>query len=200
MNLPATLNFDNSNPDAIFVFGGLIKLVEIYPNTGQIKGVPKNPRYILEKGVEDLQNSIKDDPGYLMAHPLVLFPYAGAYVAIEGNMRREACVANGMIEVPALVLNPKTPVEKLIAYIMKGNISYGKFDYDILANEYVIEDLNYWGMELPEIEVEPQAEPETDREPEVTITLKFRGHIDKFDLIKDRIETIIMDYPMIDLK
>lgn len=201
MNLPATLNFKNDNPDAIFIFGGLIDVVKIWPNTGQVKGLPKNPRYILDKGVEDLDNSLREDPEYLIAHPLVLFPYADAYVAIEGNMRRESCVNLGIKQVPALVLNPKTPIKKLIAYMIKGNVGYGKWDYDILANEFELPDLAHYGLELPEVIVSDDTEKdETIKDPDAQITIVFKGNLDKFDIIKERIESLIMDYPMISIK
>jgi len=200
-NLPATLNFKNDDPNAVFIFGGLIDLVEIWPNTGQIPGVPKNPRYILEKGVDDLDNSIKEDPEYLIAHPLVLFPYAGAYVAIEGNMRRESCVNNGLKKVPALVLNPNTTPQKLIAYMIKGNIGYGKWDYDILANEYELPDLLHYGLELPELPpMDTEPEPDRHSDPDAKITITFEGNLDKFDYVLEKVKILTAEFDSVIVK
>nr|GFB36020.1 hypothetical protein [Tanacetum cinerariifolium] len=189
------LNIDKSG---IFIEAGLIDLVLIWPNTGQLEsiGVPANPRYILEKGSTDLDNSIKDDPGYLLAHPLVVFPHAGNYILIEGNMRRQSCVNNGMKQAPCLVLHPDTPSEKLITYMLKGNISYGKWDYDLLNNHFSIDHLSYVGLELPEINLDDHPsmsdnEDNSAADPEAKLTLHFKGNLGEYDNIKKEIEKLI---------
>lgn len=68
----------------------LIPTVEIWPNTGQIPGLPKNPRLIRDERHEALVKSIQDDPEMLDLRECIVFPYAAAYVAIAGNMRLAA--------------------------------------------------------------------------------------------------------------
>jgi len=39
-------------------------------------------------------------------------------------------------------------------FIVKDNVSFGEWDFDILANEWDADLLNDWGMEVPEFEVD----------------------------------------------
>jgi len=68
----------------------LIKTVDIWPNIGQINGLPKNPRFIRDERYEALVKSIKDDPDMLELRECIVIPYAGIYVALAGNMRHKA--------------------------------------------------------------------------------------------------------------
>jgi len=65
----------------------LIPTVEIWPNTGQIKGLPANPRFIRDERSEALFRSIVDDPDMLELRECIVISYADAYVALAGNMR-----------------------------------------------------------------------------------------------------------------
>ncbi|WP_256013140.1 hypothetical protein [Desertivirga xinjiangensis] len=70
----------------------LIKTVDIWPNEGQISGLPKNPRFIKDERFEKLVKSIIDAPEMLALRELLVTPYANAYVAIAGNMRLRASI------------------------------------------------------------------------------------------------------------
>jgi len=65
----------------------LIPTVEIWPNTGQINGLPANPRFIRDERGDALFKSIQDDPEMLDLRECIVYPYADAFVAIAGNMR-----------------------------------------------------------------------------------------------------------------
>jgi len=69
-----------------------IKTVDIWPNEGQISGLPKNPRFIKDERFLKLVKSIIDAPEMLRLRELLITPYAEKYVAIGGNMRLRACV------------------------------------------------------------------------------------------------------------
>lgn len=77
-----------------------IPTVDIWPNTGQIPGLPQNPRFIRDERYEKLVKSIKDDPEMLGLRECIVYPYAGGYIAIAGNMRLRATIeVQGMDEV-----------------------------------------------------------------------------------------------------
>ena len=76
------------------------------------------------------------------------YPFEGKYVVIGGNMRLRACKDLGYMEVPCKVLDESTPVLKLREYSIKDNEAFGQNDWDILANEWDMEELQDWGMEL----------------------------------------------------
>lgn len=127
----------------------LLKTIEIWPNTGQIHGLPKNPRFIKDEKFQKLVQSVKDDPEMLHLREIIVYPYAGQYVSIGGNMRLRACVEANILEVPCKILPEDTPVEKLKAYVIKDNIGYGSNDWDALANDWDDSQLIEWGMDLP---------------------------------------------------
>lgn len=99
-------------------------------------GIPRNPRYIEEKRLEELKDSLTRHSEMLDLRPLIVYPYKDEYVVIGGNMRLLGAKELGFTELPCLVLKEDTPIDKLVAYILQDNHEYGKNDYDILANEF----------------------------------------------------------------
>lgn len=126
-----------------------IPISKLVCNTGQIDGLPKNPRYIKDYRFEALKRSIQDAPEMLALRELIVVPYNGKYVVIGGNMRLKACKEIGYAELPCKVLDENTPVEKLREYTIKDNIGFGADDMDALANEWDDNELLSFGMELP---------------------------------------------------
>ena len=67
-----------------------IKLTDLEFNTGQIPGLPANPRVIKDAKFWKLVKSIEDDPEMLQLREIIAFPYENKYVVIGGNMRLKA--------------------------------------------------------------------------------------------------------------
>ena len=131
----------------------LINISKVKVNTGQIEGLPKNPRLIKDERFEKLVKSIQDDPDMLELRELIVFPLNGSYVTIAGNMRLKAMNFLGYKEVPCKVLSIDTPVEKLRAITIKDNIAYGENSWDDIANEWDEQELIEWGLEIPDFAV-----------------------------------------------
>lgn len=129
-----------------------IKLSDLHLNTGQIKDVPKNPRFIKDERYEALKKSIEDDPEMLQLRELVAYDNNGELVIILGNMRYRAMKELGYKDAPVKVLPPKTDAKKLRAYIQKDNIAFGQNDWDLLGNEWDIEELQDFGLECDFLE------------------------------------------------
>lgn len=129
-----------------------IKLSDLHLNTGQIKDVPKNPRFIKDERYEALKKSIEDDPEMLQLRELVAYDNNGELVVILGNMRYRAMKELGYKDAPVKVLPPKTDAKKLRAYIQKDNIAFGQNDWDLLGNEWDIEELQDFGLECDFLE------------------------------------------------
>ena len=129
-----------------------IKLSDLHLNTGQIKDVPKNPRFIKDERYEALKKSIEDDPEMLQLRELVAYDNNGELVVILGNMRYRAMKELGYKDAPVKVLPPKTDAKKLRAYIQKDNIAFGQNDWDLLGNEWDIEELQDFGLECEFLE------------------------------------------------
>ena len=96
-----------------------IKLKDIEQNNGQLKGLPKNPRYIKDERYEAMKQSLTDDPEMTELRELVVYPLPdskGKYIAIGGNMRLRAMKDLGWKEAEAIVLKKETPLAKLREY------------------------------------------------------------------------------------
>lgn len=124
-----------------------IKLSDLHLNTGQIKNVPKNPRFIKDERYEALKKSIEDDPEMLQLRELVAYDNDGELVVILGNMRYRAMKELGYKDAPVKVLPAETDAKKLRAYIQKDNIAFGQNDWDLLGNEWDVEELQDFGLE-----------------------------------------------------
>lgn len=137
-----------------------LPLAQLRPNTGQIAGVPKNPRFIRDDKFKKLVQSIKDDPEMLDLRELVAYDNHGkGLVVIMGNMRYRALKELGMETAPTKVLPPETAVEKLRAFALKDNSNYGEWDIDDLLNEWDEKELIAAAIDIPDI-----PDPETEDE------------------------------------
>lgn len=125
----------------------MIDISNIKLNTGQIKDVPKNPRFIRSERFEDLKKSIQDFPEMLEYREIVCYDNSGELVVIGGNMRLRACKELGYKEVPVKILPKETDAKKLKAFLIKDNVGYGGWDMELLSAEWDDMELLDLGME-----------------------------------------------------
>lgn len=131
----------------------IVKLSDIVLNKGQIPGVPKNPRMMKDDvKFRKLKASIQDDPEMLALREVLIYQYNGLNVIIGGNMRYRALKELGYTETIAKIIPADTPPEKLRAIVIKDNVAFGDWNFDDLANEWEIDELDHWGVELPEVD------------------------------------------------
>lgn len=126
-----------------------IKITDLQVNSGQVAGLPTNPRQIRDARFDLLKKSIQDAPEMLQLRELLVYPHGGKFVIIGGNMRYRACKELGYKELPCKVLDAETPIEKLRQYAIKDNENFGEYDWDVVANEWDTAELEDWGVELP---------------------------------------------------
>lgn len=124
-----------------------IDLIEM--NTGQIAGLPSNPRQWTKAQLDKLKASIEETPELLEARGCIVDYHEGKYVCLGGNMRYAACKALGMSELPCYVVPEGTSVQKKKEIVAKDNVSMGDWDFDALANEWSDMDLEGWGVVIP---------------------------------------------------
>lgn len=126
-----------------------LKLSELHPNTGQIEGVPTNPRTITEKDFEDLKDSLTRNPGNIKKFPLVIAEHKKQYVVISGNQRLRAMKALGWTELDHVgeIYPEGTDPEILQEAVIIANTHKGEWDFDLLANEWDGGKLEEWGIE-----------------------------------------------------
>lgn len=125
-----------------------IKISELALNTGQVPGLPKNPRFIRDNRFKDLVKSIQDAPEMLDYRKLLVYPFKGKYVVLCGNMRLRACKELGYKEMPCMIVPEDTDPKKLREYTQKDNVAFGQNDWDALANDWDVDELQGWGVEL----------------------------------------------------
>lgn len=140
----------------------IIKLSDIEVNRGQIPGLPANPRFIRDEKYKKLVNSLQENPEMTALRELLVFEQGGKFVIIGGNMRYRAMKELGYTQAICKVIPPSAPIEALKAYIIKDNSGFGEWDLDLLANEWDACQLEGWGIDLPDIDL--QTEPEEAEE------------------------------------
>lgn len=124
-----------------------IKVARLSANTGQIAGLPRNPRQWTEEALDRLKASLAETPELFEARPCLVYPHGSRFVVLGGNMRLEAAKALGYDEVPCIVFPEETQVDKLKEIVIKDNGStFGSWDWDALANEWDELDLEGWGV------------------------------------------------------
>jgi hypothetical protein len=114
-----------------------VAIREIKPNTN-------NPRFIKDDKFRKLVKSIKEFPEMLELRPIVV---DSDMVVLGGNMRLKACIEAGLTEVPILIADQLTEEQKK-EFIVKDNVGFGEWDWDLLANEWDTNKLKDWGMDL----------------------------------------------------
>jgi ParB-like chromosome segregation protein Spo0J len=110
-----------------------------------IKTNPKNPRLIKDDKFKKLVKSIKGFPQMLELRPIVVDENN---IILGGNMRYKACIEAGLKEIFILKAEDLTEQQK-DEFIVKDNVGFGEWDWDILANEWDTEKLEDWGLDLP---------------------------------------------------
>jgi hypothetical protein len=134
--------------------------------TSKLKTNPNNPRSIRKDQLQKLVKSLREFPEMLEARPIVVDP---DFVVLGGNMRLKAAQEAGLKEVPVYVASWEEAKHK--EFIIKDNLAFGEWDWDMLANEWDAEELDDWGLDVPfedeptEGLTDPDDVPEVPEEP-----------------------------------
>ena len=177
----------------------MIELARLQPNEGQLPGLPKNPREIDKEKFELLKQNLRKYPELLRYCTLLVYPLddAGNYIIIDGNMRYHALAEFDEKLAPCDVIDQSTDVEKLKAYIPLRNSSFGRWDMNLLANEWDIDDLNSWGLDLNfDIDKEPTDDEldGEDKNKSFTAKLTFSSEMMLKKFIKEQEQMLADNY------
>ena len=128
----------------------------------QIKPNPKNPRTIKDERFEKLKKSIQDFPDMLNKRPLVCFTDTdGKFVVLGGNMRLKAAKDLGLKELPIILADEWTEEQKA-EFLIKDNVGFGEWDWNELNTDWDTDQLNDWGLDIPDFQPEVNLEAEED--------------------------------------
>jgi hypothetical protein len=130
-----------------------------------------NPRNFTEKGMKDLENSINSigfmQPININQNGTILSGHARVLKLKEMGEQEVD------VYIPNRLLTPKQEEEVLIR--ANANTA-GKWDWDLLGNDFDLGELDDWGLEVPDVNIEEVKMPELadgDKEPfqQITFTL-----------------------------
>jgi DNA modification methylase len=142
----------------------------------KVKGNPSNPRIIKNDKFKKLVKSIQEFPEMLKLRPIVVDE---DMMVLGGNMRLKASKEAGLSEVWIDIAEGLTEEQKK-EFIVKDNVGFGEWEWDILANEWDSVQLAEWGLDVWENEDDKISEAgliEDDEIPEVKESIVKRGDI-----------------------
>lgn len=134
-----------------------MKLADLKPN-------PDNPRTASQEDIEKLKNSITDLPKMMRLRPIVVDK---DNVIVGGNQRYNALKELGKTEIPDewVAKADDFTAEELRRFIVQDNVSSGSWDWDALGNQYEVQELDAWGVDLPETLKPGEPDVEEDEAP-----------------------------------
>jgi DNA modification methylase len=124
----------------------------------EVKMNPNNPRLIKDDKFAKLVRSIKEFPKMLEIRPIVV---NADMIVLGGNMRLKACKEAGLKEVTIIFADDLTEDEQK-QFIIKDNVGFGEWDWEQLANEWDADNLEDWGLDIPDFEVKEELSAEED--------------------------------------
>jgi len=188
--------FDNYTPNKNEQMIQTVKTKDIIANEN-------NPRVIKDDKFKKLVQSIKDFPQMLQLRPIVV---NDEMVVLGGNMRLRAVQEVGLKEVPIIKASDLTE-EQQKEFIIKDNVGFGEWDWDVLANEWEPELLTAWGLDvwqpsdvsLDDFFSEDNSKNEDDKPSANTITLEYTEDdynkvIEAFNKLSGSKEKIVFEF------
>ena len=73
-------------------------------------------------------------------------------IVLGGNMRLKACQEAGLKEIPVIKASELSAKQQR-EFIVKDNVGFGEWDWDLVANEWEVDELKEWGMDVPKFEL-----------------------------------------------
>ena len=155
-----------------------------------LKPAPYNPRQSTKKQEKKLQESLTK---FGVVEPIVFNKQTGHIVG--GHFRVRELKKLGYKEVECVIVDLSEEDEKELNIRLNANT--GEWDWDTLANEWDVEELTEWGLDLPVWdEAKINLPNDEQKEPEIfdgfIVVLKIKS--ETFPIVKERIENICIEY------
>ena len=110
----------------------------------KVKGNPHNPRLIKDRKFKQLVASITELPEMLELRPIIVDE---DFMILGGNMRWKAAKESGLKEIWVDVAKGWSQ-EKKDEFVIKDNVTYGEWDWTMLANEWNSKELTDWSLDV----------------------------------------------------
>ena len=144
-----------------------MKLKDIKPN-------PNNPRVLRDDKFQKLKQSITEFPKMLSLRPMVIDENN---VVLGGNMRLRALQELGFTDVEEAWVKRSSDLteDEKKRFIIADNVAFGEWDWDTLANDWDVVDLEAWGLEIPFYDEEVKQEESKEEDDFKTLELNFNA-------------------------
>lgn len=113
----------------------------------ELKINPKNPRLIKDDKFKLLVKSIQDFPQMMELRPIIVDENN---IIQGGNMRFKALQELKYKDIPETWVKQAKDLteEQWREFVIKDNVGFGEWDFEQLANEWNVEDLQEWGLDI----------------------------------------------------
>ena len=116
-----------------------------------LKPAPYNPRSSTKKQEKKLQESLTK---FGVVEPIIFNKQTGYIVG--GHFRVRELKKLGYKEVECVIVDLSEEDEKELNIRLNANT--GEWDWDMLANEWDVEELTEWGVDIPNFELDEEKE------------------------------------------
>jgi len=120
-----------------------------YHKLTDLKKLEGNPRIIRDAQFKTLCDSIRDNPKYFEARPLILSDRTGEMVIIAGNQRFQAAKAVKLQKAPTFLIQGLTEAQEREITI-RDNVSAGEWNMEALRGSWADLPLLDWGVDVPD--------------------------------------------------
>ena len=157
-----------------------MKLKDIKPN-------PNNPRVLRDDKFQKLKQSITEFPKMLSLRPMVIDENN---VVLGGNMRLRALQELGFNDIDEAWVKRSSDLteEEKKRFIIADNVAFGEWDWDTLANDWEVVDLEAWGLDIPQFDTVEEEVIEEEDEQSNVIELKFNNEY--YNIVKAKLNAI----------
>jgi hypothetical protein len=148
----------------------------------------QNPRFIKDNKFKKLVESIKSFEKMLDIRPIVVDENM---VILGGNMRFRACREAGLKKIPVMIVENLTDAEKN-EFMIKDNVGFGEWNFDMLANTFDSVQLVDWGMDVPRFDIDPDEIIDIMQLDEINETCQFIiecSNIDEFKIVQSKLQS-----------
>ena len=143
-----------------------LPLNKLEQNTGQLPGLPSNPRTWTQTEIDRIAKSLKETPELFEMRPVIVVKHKSKYIILAGNLRYAGAKQNGDKDVPCVIVPSDFSTDKMKEIVIKDNGSFGSWDFSALTNDWGDNSLEDWGVpafDIPSVGETNGAEDDVER-------------------------------------
>ena len=144
---------------------------------------PYNPRQSTAKQEKHLKESLEK---FGMVEPIIFNKQTGYIVG--GHFRVRELKKLGIKEIECVIVDLNEADEKELNIRLNANT--GSWDWDTLANDWEVVDLEAWGLDIPQFDTVEELEASEEKEEMNVIELKFYNK--DYKIVKEKLNNISM--------